>query len=146
MRLTGEGEPGAGGGIPGDLYVSVQVKKHPIFARNGYDILMEMPVNVAQAALGATVRVPTLEGDTELEIPAGTQHGQTFRLKGKGVFHLNGNRRGDHLVSMDIRTPKSLTEEQRRLFEELAASLPDQGAGEDQRDKGWFNKFKDALG
>ena len=146
IRLTGEGEPGAAGGRPGDLYVSIQVKDHAIFEREGYDILYALPVNVAQAALGATMTVPTLEGDTPLTIPPGGQTGQRFRLKGKGVAHLNGGSRGDQLVHLVVVTPRSLSEEQRRLFEELSGSLGDELANDGHYDKGLFGKIKDAFG
>jgi molecular chaperone DnaJ len=146
MRLTGEGEPGAGGGPPGDLYVSVRVKEHPLFTRDGYDLHFSMPVNVAQATLGTTVKIPTLEGQAELDVPAGTQSGQRFRLKGQGVAHLNSNRRGDQLVRVVVTTPRSLTEEQQRLFQELSESLGVESIDENGHDKGWFDKLKDALG
>ena len=147
IRLTGEGEPGTNNGRPGDLYVSVRVKSHPLFQRDGYEILYTRPINVAQAALGATVTVPTLDGETEVEIPAGTQTGQVFRLKGRGIAHLNGSRRGDQFVNVVVQTPKSLTDEQRRLFQELAASLKHMDpATQDDGDKGWFGKIKDAFG
>ena len=143
IRLSGEGEPGSGGGHPGDLYVSIGVNDHPIFERDGHDVRYTMPINVAQAALGASVRVLTLEGQAELAIPAGTQSGQVFRLKGKGVPHLGSGRRGDQLVTVAVATPKSLTEEQRHLFQQLAASLGDHENG---ADKGLFDKIKDAFG
>ena len=146
IRLTGEGEPGARGGSPGDLYVAVQVNEHDIFQREGYQILYAIPVNVAQATLGATLRVPTLEGEIELELPKGTQSGGVFRLKGKGVPHLRSSRRGDQLVKVVVQTPTSLTEEQRRLFQELAESLGDGEATDDSNGRGWFGKFKDSLG
>jgi molecular chaperone DnaJ len=129
------------------------VKPHPLFERRGYDIRFSMPVNVAQAALGSTVKVPSLEGALELEIPPGTQSGQAFRLKGKGISHLNGRQRGDQLVSIHVETPKSLTPEQRRLMEELAQVLEvhEPPTGEEEfeegdEDKGWFGKIKDTLG
>ena len=146
IRLTGEGEPGTNGGRPGDLYASVQVKQHKLFQREGYDILYRLPVNVAQAALGGTLQVPTLEGDEELEIPAGTQSGELFRLKDKGVPHLRSSRRGDQLVGIVVQTPKSLNEEQRRLFQELAKVLGDPKYDAHNHDKGWFDKIKDAFG
>ena len=142
IRLNGEGEPGANGGRPGDLYVSIRIKDHPVFRREGYEIIYTMPVNVAQAALGATVEVPTMEGTAELEIPAGMQSGEVFRLKGRGVPHLKSTRRGDQLVQVIVETPKSLTEEQRGLLQQLAASLEN---GESDHDKGWFGKIKDAF-
>ena len=146
IRLTGEGESSPNGGRPGDLYVAVQVKEHPLFDRAGYDILYTKPINVAQAALGATVTVPSLDGDTELEVPPGTQPGQVFRLKGRGITHLDSSRRGDQLVSVFVHTPRHVTEEQRRLFHELAESLGDPETEDDSHDKGWFGRFRDTLG
>ena len=145
IRLSHEGEPGSNGGRPGDLFVSIRVKEHPLFVREGYDILYAMPINVAQAALGDVIKIPTMDGDAELDVPAGTQSGQVFRLKGKGVPHLRGNRRGDQLVSITVQTPRSLTEEQRRLFEELAKSIEEPETDGDRSDKGLFDKIKDAF-
>jgi molecular chaperone DnaJ len=148
MRLSGEGEAGVNGGRPGDLYVAVQVRPHPFFRREGDDILVTMSINVAQAALGGVAKVPTLDGDAEVEFPAGTQSGEAVRLKGKGVPHLGSGRRGDQLVTFAVEVPRSLNEEQRRLFQELARSLggdPSQG-GSSQQDKGWLGKIKEALG
>ena len=147
IRLTSEGEPGTNGGRPGDMYVSLRVKDHPVFKREDHDLLYEMPVNVAQAALGASVKVPTLEGDTTLEIPAGTQSGQRFRLKGKGVAHLGGSRRGDQVVTAAVETPKKVSEEQRVLFEALAKSFSENESGARiKRDKRWLGKIKEAFG
>ena len=148
MRLSGEGEAGTNGGPPGDLYVSIQVKDHPVFQRADHDILYKMRINVAKAVLGTSVTVPTLEGETKLEIPAGTQSGEVLRLKGKGVPHLRSSQRGDQLVSVVVEMPRSLTEEQRLLFLELAKSLENQAASADAEsdDKRWFDIFKDTLG
>ncbi len=143
LRLTGEGEAGANGGPPGDLYISIRVKEHPVFRRDGYDILYQLPINIVQAALGATVKVPTLEGDAELVVPPGTQSGEVFRLRGKGIPHLRSKQRGDQLVSIFVEVPRNLTEEQRKLFQELARSF---GSSPAHGDKGWFGKIKDALG
>ena len=143
IRLTGEGEPGTNGGRAGDLYVSVRIKAHEFFQRQGNDILYTMPINVAQAALGAKLKIPTLELDADLEVPAGTQTGEVFRLKGKGVPHLRSSRRGDHLVRVIVETPKSLTEEQSKLFQELAQSFGDQNS--DENDKNWLGKIKDVF-
>jgi molecular chaperone DnaJ len=146
MRITAEGEAGAGGGPPGDLYVSVQVQEHAVFERDDHNILYTLPVNVSEVALGAEVTVPTLEGDVVLEIPGGTQPGQVFRIRGKGVPHLRSNKRGDQLVRVAVQTPRTLTEEQRRLYQELAISLADQETDEDPEEKTWIGKIKDAFG
>ncbi len=139
MRLSREGQPGAHGGPPGDLYVVLHVKQHPFFERNGKDLHCRVPVNVAQAALGTEVEVPTLEEPQKLRIPEGTQHGAELRIRGKGVPDLDGGPRGDIYVHVDVRVPSRLTREQRKLLEQLAETLPDEKAGE----KGLFDKVKD---
>ncbi len=123
IRLTGEGEAGTRGGSTGDLYVILSVKQHEFFLRDGDDILYELPINFAQAALGAEVEVPTLDGKTKLKIPAGNQTGKVFQLKNKGIPHLRRNGSGDLLVTLFVVTPQSLTEKQRQLFREMADSL-----------------------
>ncbi|MFC1914179.1 molecular chaperone DnaJ [Chloroflexota bacterium] len=123
IRLSGEGEAGVRGGPPGDLYVTLSVKEHKIFERDGDDILYELPINFAQAALGTRVEVPTLNGNVELKISAGSQTGRIFRLKDKGAMHLRRSGRGDQLVRLSVVTPESLNKEQRKLFEELAKTL-----------------------
>jgi molecular chaperone DnaJ len=121
--LSGEGDAGMRGGSPGDLYVAISVLKHELFTREGDDVIYELPLNFAQAALGTEVEVPTLYGKTKLRIPPGTQSGEEFRLKNKGIAHLRRNGRGDQIVRLRVVTPKSLTKEQRRLFEQLASTL-----------------------
>ncbi len=123
LRLRGEGNAGTRGGPSGDLLVVISVREHDYFDREGDNIIYELPVNFAQAALGTEVEVPTLEGNAPLKVPAGCQAGTVIRLKGKGMPHLNGRGRGDQLVTVDVVTPESLNREQRRLFEELADSL-----------------------
>lgn len=123
IRLSDEGDAGVRGGAPGNLYVVLSVAPHEFFTRDDDDVLLEWPINFAQAALGDEVEVPTLEGKTRLRIPAGSQTDRVFRLKDKGIPHLHGSGRGDQLVRLLVVTPESLTKEQRRLFEELARSL-----------------------
>ncbi len=123
IRLSGEGEPGAYGGPPGNLFVVVHVQPHPYFRRQNHDILLELSINVAQAALGDEVTVPTLDGEEKLAIPAGTQTGTVFRLRGKGVPHLRRNGRGDQLIVAQVVVPTELTTEQRELFQQLAKTL-----------------------
>jgi molecular chaperone DnaJ len=123
LRLSREGGAGERGGSPGDLFISVTVKPHELFIREGDDIIYELPANFAQVALGSEVEVPTLEGDVKIKIPAGSQAGRVFKLKGKGIAHLRGHGRGDQYVKLRVITPESLTKEQRQLFEELARSL-----------------------
>lgn len=151
IRLSGEGEAGTNGGPPGDLYIRVRVREHPLFRREGYDIHHLLTIDVAMAALGGTVEVPTLEGTAPLEIPPGTQSGQVFRLKGKGVPHLEGNgRRGDQLVTVFVEVPTTLTQEQRRLFQELAHTFREQGGapgqGKAPRDDGLLERLRRAFG
>ena len=123
IRLSGEGEAGARGGSPGNLYIVVSVRPHQFFIRDNDNILYELPINFAQAALGTEVEIPTLDGKNKLKIPAGSQTGKVFRLKGQGIPHLHRSGRGDQLVTLFVDTPEKLTERQRQLFQELAGSL-----------------------
>ncbi|MDO9334274.1 MAG: molecular chaperone DnaJ, partial [Dehalococcoidales bacterium] len=123
MRVRSEGNAGFRGGPAGDLFVTIEVEEHEVFKRDGDDILYELPINFAQAALGTEVEVPTLDGNAKLKIPAGTQTTSVFRLKNKGIQHLDERGRGDELVTVNVFTPDSLTKEQRQLFEKLAESL-----------------------
>jgi len=124
LRLDGEGNAGIYGGPAGDLYVTLSVRQHNLFHRDGSDILYELPINFAQAALGDEVGVPSLDGKVDLKIPAGTQNGKMFRFKGKGISYVDGRGRGDLLVKVVITTPQHLDKNQRHLFEELAKVLP----------------------
>lgn len=123
MHLSGEGDTGTRGGAPGDLYINLSVSKHNLFTRQGDDIYLDLPINFAQAALGAEVEVPTLYGSAKLKIPAGSQTGKPLRLKDKGVPCLRDGKKGSQVVRLIVVTPESLTREQRRLFEELARTL-----------------------
>ncbi len=123
IRLRGEGQAGTRGGPSGDLYITLAIKQHEFFQRDGDDIIYELPVNFAQAALGTEVEVPTLDSKTKLKIPAGSQTGKVFRLKNKGIPHLHRRGRGDQLVTLRVVTPDSLTKKQRQLFQELADTL-----------------------
>ncbi|MDD5190471.1 MAG: molecular chaperone DnaJ [Dehalococcoidales bacterium] len=123
MRIRGEGNAGSRGGPAGDLYVNLEVLEHAFFRRDGDNILYGLKINVAQAALGMEATVPTLDGDAKIKIPAGVQSGAAFRLKNRGVQHLNERSRGDELVTVHVLTPESLTKEQRQLFEKLAEIL-----------------------
>ena len=143
LRLDGEGEAGLWGGPPGNLYVHLSVKKHRYFKRQNSDILLALPINIAQAALGDEVEVPTLEGTTTLAIPAGTQTGETFRLKKKGIPNLRGDGRGDQLVTVYVVTPTNLTEEQGELLKRLSKSLGKEVLP--QSEKGFLDRIKDAL-
>jgi len=133
IRLAGEGEVGERGGPPGNLYVVLDVEPHPVFQRRGDDILVALQVNVAQATLGAQVKVPTLEGEEEISIPAGTQGGTILRMRKKGVPHLRQDGRGDELVMVRVAVPTKLSREQKTLFQELAKTLDPEAVWQDKR-------------
>jgi molecular chaperone DnaJ len=140
LRLSGKGQPGANGGPPGDLYVFVKVEEHPVFERRDKDLHCTIPINVAQAALGVEIEVPTLDGAQPLKIPEGTQTGATFRLRHQGVPDMNGHGRGDLCVHVQVKVPPKLTREQRKLFEQLKETLP---AENQPSERGLFEKVKD---
>jgi molecular chaperone DnaJ len=140
LRLTGEGQPGVNGGPAGDLYVFLKVKPHPFFERHESDLHCAIPINIAQAALGAEIEVPTLEQPHKLKIPEGAQNGAQFRLRNKGIAKLNGGGRGDLFVHIEVKVPTRLTREQRKLLEHLRESLPVDNA---PTEKGLFEKVKD---
>ena len=121
LRLSGEGEPGDNGGPRGDLYIFVEVEADEIFEREGNDVVCDMPVSFTQAILGDKIRVPTLNGEAELKIPAGTQSGTAFRLRGMGIKDLRGYHKGDQIVRVQVETPTKLTREQRELIEKFQA-------------------------
>ena len=149
IRLSGEGEAGANGGPSGDLYVDLGVAPHARFERDGLDLLYQLPVNVAQAALGVEAAVTTLEGGVEtVRIPAGVQTGHAFRLRGHGVPDVHAaRRRGDIVVVVSVVVPDHLSPEQRVLMEQLAATLPDSDElSESAGERGFFDRIKDALG
>ncbi len=123
IRLSSEGDVGVRGGSSGDLYVNIGVLEHELFVRDDDDIIYELPVNFAQAALGDEVEIPTLYGKEKITVPSGSQTGKEFRLKNKGITHLRRNGHGDQIVKLRVITPESLTREQRKLFEELAGTL-----------------------
>jgi molecular chaperone DnaJ len=120
LRLTGEGEAGVAGGPPGDLYVVISFKPHPMFERDGPDLHCEVPIQFVQAALGTEIEVPTIEGKVKLQIPAGTQSGKVMRMRGKGLRTLRSPTRGDELVHIFVETPTRLTARQRELLEAFA--------------------------
>lgn len=122
LRLTGEGEPGRNGGQRGDLYILIEVQPHEIFQRDGTTVFCEAPVTFTEAALGATISVPTLEGSAELKIPAGTQSGNQLRLRGLGMPDLRGYRQGDQIVRVVVETPNKLSRKQKDLLQQLAES------------------------
>ena len=142
IRLTGEGHAGALGGRAGDLYVQVRIRPDPRFVREGNDIFTTVDLTMTEAALGTTIRVPTLEGDLELEFEAGTQAGEIRVLRGRGMPVLQGFGRGDQRVLVNVQVPRRLTEQQRSLLEEFERS-----ASEDtyRRDEGFFEKLRSAF-
>jgi molecular chaperone DnaJ len=119
LKLVGEGDPGPNGGPRGDLFVVVNIKPHPLFKREDHDVVTDVPVTFAQAALGAELEIPTLEGKVRMRIPPGSQTGRIFRLKGKGVPELSGPGRGDQRIRIVVETPAELTADQREIFEQL---------------------------
>jgi molecular chaperone DnaJ len=147
VRLTGEGEAGWNGGPAGSVYITLKAGEHPLYRRRGQDLVLEIPVNVAQAALGDTIEIPLLDGNTEqVKIPAGVQPGTILRVKGKGVPSVSNGRRGDLLGVVQVMTPRRLDPRSRKLFQELAKILdqevPDTGNGS----RTWTQKVKDAKG
>lgn len=127
IRLAGEGEAGQLGGPAGNLYVVINVEPHGVFMRDGFDIHLEMPINVAQAALGASVKIPTIDGKIEtLDVPAGTQTGRTFRRRGQGIPHLQRSGRGDMIITIRVVVPTKLNSEQKDLFRQLGKSFGDE--------------------
>lgn len=151
LRLSGEGEMGALGGPPGDLYVVVQVQEHEFFRRENDDLYCEVPVNFPTLVLGGDIRVPTLDGEEPLRVPEGTEAGTVMRLRGKGMPSVSGRGRGDLHVMLRPRTPKKLSKDQRAAFEQLAKVLPPEkndprqkSAGGDD-DRGVFERVKDLF-
>jgi molecular chaperone DnaJ len=145
LRIAGEGEPGAAGGPPGDLYVVVRVQEHAFFRRDGTSLFCEFPISLTQAALGTVLEVPTLDGGlAKVTVPEGSQSGATFRVRGQGVPHLGSRGRGDLHVTVRVVVPTKLTAEQRRLLEQLAKTLPVPSL--DEKDRSFFGKVKDILG
>ena len=144
IRLAGQGEPGERGGPAGNLYITLNVKPHPYFKRYNNDIILEMQINVAQAALGDTVKVPTLDGERQITIPAGTQSGAIFRLRGLGIPHLRGNGRGDQKIMVQAAVPTRLTAEQKELFQDLASTLGTEVVVEEKLN--FVERIKEALG
>jgi len=144
IRLSNEGAPGINHGPPGNLYIVIQVGNHEFFERRGQDILLDLEINAAQAALGDEISVPTLTGEEPLTIPPGTQTGTVFRLRGHGVPHLRRDLRGDMLIITHVVIPRTLTDRQKELFHELSRSLGKEVIP--KREKGFLNQLKDALG
>jgi len=143
IRLAGEGQPGTQGGPTGNLYIEIRVKAHQFFRRKSDDLLLDLNINIAQATLGAEIEVPTIDGTTKLTIPAGTQPGKIFRLKGKGVPNVRGGARGDQMVIVNVEVPQRLTQDQRAIFEQLAKTL---GTEVRPQEKSFLDILKEVLG
>ena len=142
IRLRGKGGEGLGGGPPGDLFVQMQVQSHAIFERDGRNLYCEVPINFAHAALGGELEVPTLEGRVKLKIPAETQTGKLFRLRGKGVKPARGGATGDLLCRVVVETPIKLNKRQKELLEEFQGTLSDTGTRHSPRQSSWFEGVK----
>jgi molecular chaperone DnaJ len=140
IRLTGEGEAGPHGGPSGDLYVETHIKSHNIFERDGRNLYCDVPISIADAALGGEIEVPTLDGRVNLKIPAETQSGKLFRLRGKGVVPVRGGSQGDLLCRVMVETPVKLNEDQKAILREFQASL--KGEKHSPKKKSWFDNVK----
>ncbi len=150
LRVAGEGEPGIRGGSHGDLYVYIFVRRHDKFQRQGNDVVSEVSISFAQAALGATIRVDTLDGKVDLKIPSGTQTGTIFRIKGHGIPFLRSDRRGDHHVIVKIETPKHLNDKQRELLKQFGKACHEKWLGESEPEvsvpeAGFWSKLKKKI-
>lgn len=143
LKVAGEGEAGLQGGPAGDLYIVISVTSHPIFKRDGDDLLVDVPISITQASLGTELRVPTLEGNVMLKVPAGTQTGRMFRMKEKGMPNVRGYSKGDMLVRVTVETPTRLTTRQRELLEEFARIS---GEETNPQTQSFFDKVKQVFG
>ena len=146
IRLSGEGEAGVNGGPTGDLYVVVHLKEHEIFQREGGNLHCEMPISFSTAALGGEIEVPTLGGSAKMKIPAETQTGGVFRLRGKGIKPLRQSESGDLMVHVVVETPVKLTEHQKKLLREFESSTQDDAGKHSPRNKSWVDKAKEFFG
>ena len=143
VRLSGEGEPGVNGGPPGDLYVQVHIKPHAVFQRDHDDLHCEMPISITTAALGGEIEIPTLDGSARIRVPAETQSGKTFRLKGKGIKGVRSAEPGELFCHVVVETPVQLTARQRELLREFEAISNEDNARHNPRAKGWLDKVKE---
>lgn len=145
LSMSGKGNAGAKGGPPGDLIISIEELEHEEFTREGQNVIYELFLNIADAALGDSVEVPTLDGKARIKIPAGTQSGKVLRLREKGLPSLQGYQRGDQLIHVNVWTPKKLNDEERKLLEKLK-TMPNFQPKPEREDKGFFEKLKDIFG
>ncbi len=144
--VRGEGDSGIRGGPSGNLYVTLSVKPHQFFTRRGYDIIYELPVNIIQAALGSELEVPTLVGKTKIKVPAGSQTGKLFRLKGQGISHVQRNGRGDQLILLVVVTPDSLNDRQRQMLKGLEETFTPENMPPREKWKDWMDGIRDVYG
>ncbi len=142
IQLRGQGGSGINGGPAGDVIVTISIRPHPIFTREGSDVICEIPISFAQAALGDTLQVPTIDGKVEYSVPEGTQPGTIFRLRGKGIQNVNGRGRGDQYVKVHVEIPKNLTNRQKELLREFEETTTDDNQ---QQKKSFWDKVKDAF-
>ncbi len=142
VRIAGEGEPGENSGPPGDLHCYISVKQHPVFTRHGNDIVCQVPISFTQASLGAEIEVPTLSGNEKINVPAGTQHGEIFKVKGKGLPDVRSHKSGDEIVQIMIEIPKKLNEKQKQLLREFASTEDHEVM---PQKKGFWDKLKGAV-
>jgi len=145
VRLAGEGEAAPHGGVAGDLYVAVHLKKHPIFQREDTHLYCETPVSFTLLALGGELEVPTLDGRANLKVPAGSQTGKVFRLRGKGVRNARGSQAGDLFCKIVVETPVNLSKDQKELLEQLDASMREGGKRHSPKESSWTDKIKSFL-
>ena len=145
IRSTGNGEPGTNGGPAGDLYIEIRIKQHDIFERDGDDLHCSVPIGLTTAALGGAIEVPTLGGKAEIDLPEGTQHGKTFRLRGKGVKGVRSSYPGDLYCHVSVETPIKITEHQRKLLKELDDSFKKSGDRHSPTAKSWADRVKDLF-
>ena len=142
ISLRGEGEPGLRGGPSGDLFVTIHIKPHPIFKREGFDVVCDVPISFTQAALGAEIEIPTIDGKMPYGIPEGTQPHTVFKLKSKGIKHLRSNIRGDQYIRISVEVPSKLSQKQKELLKQFAEITGDEGL---EQKKGFFEKMKDLF-
>ena len=146
LRHAGHGEPGVNGGPPGDLYVEIHIRKHAVFERDHDDLHCEMPISISTAALGGEIEIPTLEGMARLKIPAETQSGKVFRLRGKGIKNVRSHAHGDLMCHVVVETPVNLTERQRELLREFEEISSGNATRHNPKAQGWMDKVRDFFG
>ena len=142
IRMSGKGEPGTNGGPAGDLFIEIRVRPSDIFERDGDDLHMQLPISFVTAALGGEVTVPTLDGESRITLPEGTQSGKTFRLRGKGISNLRTHQPGDLYLHIEIETPVNLSDKQKKMLRDFDASLKEGGDKHNPKSQGFFDKVK----